>query len=258
MQDLKIALLQTDQKWEDKIANLEHFEKQISLISEEVDIILLPEMFHTSFSMNAPEYYETMENSLGLDFLKKISKEKNCALYTSLIIKEENLYRNRGVFVEPNGNVRYYDKRKSFGLAGEDKVYTNGTKETIITFRGWNIQLQICYDLRFPEIIRNRINQDGHIAYDLILYIANWPEKRISHWKTLLAARAIENQCFVAGVNRIGTDGKGLFYSGNSLFSDPMGSTISAAPGEDKYLFTNISSTVLQETRKNLPFLKDC
>jgi predicted amidohydrolase len=257
MQDLKIALLQLDQKWEDKLANLRHFEEQISLISEPVDIILLPEMFHTSFSMNAESLAETMENSMGLDFLRRNASEKNCAIYTSLIIKEGKYYRNRGVFVEPDGKVHSYDKRKSFGLAGEDKVFTNGTKETIVSFRGWNIQLQICYDLRFPEIIRNSINEAGDVAYDLVLYVANWPEKRAVHWTTLLKARAIENQSYVAGVNRIGTDGKGLEYSGDSIVSDPLGITISAVAGKEHCLITTLSIEILHETRKGLPFLKD-
>lgn len=257
MQDLKIALLQTDQKWEDKLANLRHFEEQISLISEPVDIILLPEMFHTSFSMNAESLAETMENSMGLDFLRRNAREKNCAIYTSLIIKEGKYYRNRGVFVEPDGKVNSYDKRKSFGLAGEEKVFTNGTKETIVSFRGWNIQLQICYDLRFPEIIRNSINEAGDVAYDLVLYVANWPEKRAVHWTTLLKARAIENQSYVAGVNRIGTDGKGLEYSGDSIVSDPLGITISAVAGEEHCLITTLSIEILHKTRKSLPFLKD-
>jgi omega-amidase len=257
MHDLRIALLQTDQKWEDKHANLTRFEEQISLISEPVDIIVLPEMFHTSFSMNAQELAETMDNSLGLDFLRKNANEKNCAFYTSLIIKEGAHFRNRGVFVEPDGKVHIYDKRKSFGLAGEDKVFTNGTKETIVSFRGWNIQLQICYDLRFPEIIRNSINEAGDVAYDLVLYVANWPAKRVLHWTTLLKARAIENQSYVVGVNRVGTDGNGLVYSGDSIVSDPLGAAISTVTGEEDCLIATISSVVLQETRKNLPFLKD-
>ena len=257
MQDLKIALLQMNQKWEDKLANLKHFEGQISLISEPVDIILLPEMFHTSFSMNAESLAETMENSMGLDFLRRKAIEKNCAIYTSLIIKEGKYYRNRGVFVEPDGKVHSYDKRKSFGLAGEDKVFTNGTKEEIVSFRGWNIQLQICYDLRFPEIIRNSINEAGDVAYDLILYVANWPEKRAVHWTTLLKARAIENQCYVAGANRVGTDGNGFAYSGDSIVSDPLGSSISAVSSEEHCLIVTVSSDILQETRNNLPFLKD-
>jgi predicted amidohydrolase len=257
MHDLRIALLQTDQKWEDKHANLKRFEEQISLISEPVDIIVLPEMFHTSFSMNAKELAETMDNSLGLDFLRRNASEKNCAIYTSLIIKEGKYYRNRGVFVEPDGKVHSYDKRKSFGLAGEDKVFTNGTKETIVSFRGWNIQLQICYDLRFPEIIRNSINDAGDVAYDLVLYVANWPAKRVLHWTTLLKARAIENQSYVVGVNRIGTDGKGLEYSGDSIVSDPLGITISAVAGKEHCLITTLSIEILHETRKSLPFLKD-
>jgi predicted amidohydrolase len=257
MQDLKIALLQLDQKWEDKLANLRHFEEQISLISEPVDIILLPEMFHTSFSMNAESLAETMENSMGLDFLRRNASEKNCAIYTSLIIKEGKYYRNRGVFVEPDGKVHSYDKRKSFGLAGEDKVFTNGTKETIVSFRGWNIQLQICYDLRFPEIIRNSINEAGDVAYDLVLYVANWPEKRAVHWTTLLKARAIENQSYVVGVNRVGKDGKDIVYSGDSMMIDALGEETICDPHLEKIQVVTLSKSKLNTIRETLPFLKD-
>ena len=192
----------------------------------------------------------------SLNWLKKLAASKNSAVYTSLIIKDFDTYRNRGLFVEPNGNIHFYDKRKSFGLAGEDRVYKAGETEKIISFRGWKIQLQICYDLRFPEIVRNRLLENGNPAYDLLLYTANWPAKRSHHWKSLLTARAIENQCYVAAVNRIGIDGKGLVYSGDSTVIDPLGNNLTVLTTEQVATCT-ISREELMIIREQLPFLKD-
>lgn len=254
MQDLKIALVQADQHWEAKTANIANYESLLATI-DGVDIILLPEMCTTGFTMNARDLAEDFSNSNSLNWLKKLAESKNCAIYTSLIIQDDGKFRNRGLFIEPNGNVHVYDKRKSFGLAGEDRVFTAGATEKIVSFRGWNIQLQICYDLRFPEIVRNRIS-NGFPAYDLILYTANWPTKRRHHWKTLLTARAIENQCFVAAVNRIGEDGKGLTYSGDSMVIDPLGETMLQLSSEQVEVI-KLSKEKLQSVREQLPFLKD-
>ncbi len=254
MQDLRIALVQADQQWEAKTANTANYESLLETI-EGVDLILLPEMCTTGFTMNAVELAEDFSNSSSLNWLKKLAKSKNSAIYTSLIIQDDGKFRNRGLFVEPNGNVHVYDKRKSFGLAGEDRVFTAGATEKIVSFRGWNIQLQICYDLRFPEIVRNRIT-NGLPAYDLILYTANWPSKRGHHWSTLLTARAIENQCFVAAVNRIGEDGKGLTYSGDSTVIDPLGETMFQLASEQVEI-TKLSKEKLHSVREQLPFLKD-
>jgi predicted amidohydrolase len=202
MQDLRVVLVQADQLWEDKEGNFRNYNRLFGDI-EGVDLIVLPEMFHTGFSMNPSVLAETMDDSSGLIWLKMKAKEKNCALYTSLIISDKGNYYNRGVFVYPTGEVSTYDKRKCFGLAGEDKVFTAGQKQAIVEFRGWKIQLQICYDLRFPEISRNKINSNLSPNYDVLVYVANWPEKRRIHWQTLLTARAIENQSYVIGVNRV-------------------------------------------------------
>jgi predicted amidohydrolase len=153
--------------------------------------------------------------------------------------------------------VNYYDKRKSFGLGGEDKFYTAGAKEVIVDWKGWKINLQICYDLRFPELIRNRLI-DTNPAYDVLVYVANWPEKRIAHWETLLNARAIENQCYVLGVNRVGIDGKDLVYNGGSKAITSLGETKGAfSQNQEGFIQVNLDKTVLENTRLQLPFLKD-
>lgn len=256
MQDLTITLVQADQIWEDKSANLENYERLLS-VSEKSDLKLLPEMFHTGFSMNAERLAEKMESSTGLQWLKIQAAKHQAAIYTSLIIADGELYRNRGVFVEPDGRITFYDKRRSFGLAGENDVYTQGEDRIVVEYKGWKILLQICYDLRFPELSRNRIDENKVPEYDLLLYVANWPERRSEHWKTLLCARAIENQCYVAGVNRVGTDGKGLVYSGHTVLIDPLGIEKVASPNNEEVLHEVISREHLDKVREQLPFLKD-
>lgn len=256
MQDLNVAVVQANQIWENKTANLSNYEALLENISA-IDLILLPEMFHTGFSMNVERLAETMDNSMGLDWLKSTAKSKNAAIYTSLIIKENGSYFNRGVFIQPDGAMNFYDKRKLFGLAGEGDFFKAGKTETIVAYKNWKFQLQICYDLRFPEIVRNGFSSNQSANYDVILYVANWPEKRISHWKTLLAARAIENQCYVIGANRVGEDGKGLIYSGESRFIDGIGTEISLTKNEEMVQIVTLQNKELTEIRKTLPFLKD-
>lgn len=257
MQNLNVTLVQCQQFWEDKSANLAHFDTLLEEI-ESTNLILLPEMFHTSFSMNPKALAESMEDSMALNWLKKTANEKNCAIYTSFIAQENNAFYNRGIFMFPAGNFEIYDKRKLFSLAGEQKVFTAGTKETIIEYLGWKIQLQICYDLRFPEIARNRWVSNENPAYDVLLYIANWPEKRALHWKTLLTARAIENQSYVIGVNRVGKDGKRLDYSGDSAAIDALGNQlVSFDYAQEALKAVELSKEKLDEIRKQLSFLKD-
>jgi len=256
MQDLKVFLVQIDQVWENKKANYSLYESCFQQI-ESSDLVILPEMFHTGFSMNVGELAEDWEDSDGLTFLKNWANKLGSTIYTSLIIKEESNYYNRGVFVYPNGDVVKYDKRKSFGLGGEDKFYTAGNDEVIVELKGWKINLQICYDLRFPELVRNRILQESP-AYDIILYVANWPKKRISHWLALLQARAIENQCFVVGVNRQGIDGNNLEYSGDSIVFDALGERKkSAQDSGNQVISVLLNREDLNAIRSNLPFLKD-
>jgi omega-amidase len=256
MQDLKIALVQANQIWEDKLANFENYSSLLKDISA-IDLILLPEMFQTGFSMQVEKLAEKWENGSSMQWLKNLAKEKEAAIYTSLIIEDQNGYYNRGVFVEPSGKVHSYDKRKSFGLAGEDQFFTAGKKEKIVSYKNWNFQLQICYDLRFPEIVRNSINDSGAPSYDVILYVANWPEKRAEHWKSLLQARAIENQSYVLGVNRVGLDATNLNYSGDSMSINPLGKIEACNPGQEEVKLISLSAKDLSEIRTSLPFLKD-
>lgn len=255
MRDLKITMVQAHQIWEDKTANLIHFENLIASVS--TDLIIFPEMFHTGFSMNPEILAETMTESQGLDWLKRIASEKNAACYTSLIIAENESYYNRGVFVEPSGKTTIYDKRKRFALAGEDAVFSEGSKTTIVEYKDWKINLQICYDLRFPEICRNEIKEETTM-YDVLIYVANWPERRKNHWNSLLVARAIENQCIVIGVNRIGDDANSLSYSGNSVIIDALGEITTTTNEHEEMIVTSvISKKNLLEVREKLPFLKD-
>jgi omega-amidase len=256
MQDLRITIVQADQHWENKELNFRHYEN-ILVDFYPTDLILLPEMFHTGFTMNAADLSESMQDSEGINWLRKLAQRSNAAVYTSLIIREGNSFYNRGVFVYPNGKIEKYDKRKTFGLAGEDRVYTAGSSENIVEYNNWKINLQICYDLRFPEIVRNKIEDNGKAKYDLILYVANWPQRRVEHWRTLLKARAIENQCYVAGANRIGFDGLGIHYSGDSAFIDPLGEAQEINIEKDRVRTFTASRAQLEVTRKNLPFLKD-
>ncbi len=255
MQNLRITFVQADQRWEDKSANFNHYEELLKAVSE-TDIILLPEMFQTGFSMNAKQLSEKMENSASISWLKQQAKEKKAAFYTSLIIEEEGKYYNRGVFIEPEGKITCYDKRKLFGMAEESIYFTAGSKEVIVDYLGWKINLQICYDLRFPENIRNG-ETNGKPAYDLLLYVANWPERRIHHWSTLLPARAIENQCYVAGLNRVGNDHSGLSYSGQSKLINLLGEELSNLLNSESVITQDISYDELVQLREKLPFLKD-
>ena len=255
MQNLNIGLLQFDQAWEDKSSN---YQKIRTLLSSdvEVDLLLLPEMFNTGFSMNTSQG-ESMENSGGINFLKNLSSELNCAIFTSLIISDGKKHFNRGVFIDTNQNIQLYDKRKTFALAGEDKVFTSGATPTIIEFKGWRINLQICYDLRFPELTANCLASDGSSKFDVILYVANWPEKRQEHWNTLLKARAIENQSFVIACNRVGIDFNNINYLGGSCVINAGGTVISKASNKEELIVTTIDKSDLNEIREQLPFLRD-
>ena len=254
MQDLKVTLVQANQIWEDKKENYTNYSKLLTNV--ETDLIVLPEMFNTAFSMNVQELAEDWQESSAVNWLKNLSKTKNAAVYTSLIIKDNNSIYNRGVFILPSGEISYYDKRKLFGLANEDKFFTAGKNEVIVSYKNWNINLQICYDLRFPELIRNRIESEA-TAYDLLLYVANWPEKRINHWDALLLSRAIENQCYVIGVNRVGQDRNELNYSGHSKLIGPLGEVDQLPSGKEMSKTVIMVKTSLESTRKKLLFLID-
>ena len=259
MQNINITLVQTKQFWEDKIKNLEHFawllEKQLS---HQTDIIVFPEMFHTGFTMNAALLAEKMEDSLGIDWLRKTAKFKNALCIASLIIEENGQFYNRMVAVHPNGKIEHYDKVHLFTLAKEDEHFSSGNKRTIVEFRGWKILLQVCYDLRFPENARNSVSSFGNFEFDAIIYVANWPERRITHWDKLLPARAIENQCFVIAVNRVGADANNLEYNGSSQIIDALGNyVLNPIQCEESVQSIDLKHDNLEDTRSKLKFLKD-
>lgn len=256
MQDLKVSLIQTIQFWEDKTKNLRHFENHLANISEDTDLIILPEMFHTSFSMHSEKLAETMDGE-GIAWLKKQAKNHKAAIVASLIITEDKKYFNRMVFVEPTGKIHTYDKIKLFGLAKENNHYSPGTQKTIVEYKGWKIILQVCYDLRFPELVRNKVNAEGESDYDISIYVANWPKMRNVHWKSLLQARAIENQSFVLAVNRVGSDDNGLDYSGDSSVINALGEILAQHSDEEVIIEKVLSRKDLKTTREKLPFLRD-
>ncbi|PKR82114.1 amidohydrolase [Brumimicrobium salinarum] len=255
MQDLKVSLIQCDQIWEDKKANLAHFETLLEAVQKPVDIVVFPEMFHTGLSMNAVEMAESI-NGESVQWIKKMAKKHDCAITASLIIQEGEQFFNRMVFIQADGSLQQYNKRKLFGLAKEDLTYTPGEEPNTFEYKGWKIFMQICYDLRFPEIMRNKVEDDNY-DYDLLINVANWPERRSLHWKTLLRARAIENQVYVIGVNRVGKGKNDLPYSGDSSIIDPAGKIIAQVSHEEHVVNEEISYENLEEVRRAMPFLKD-
>jgi predicted amidohydrolase len=217
MQDLTITLIQTQLDWENIPANIRRFDTRIDEIGQSTDLIILPEMFTTGFSMNATQLAEPMDGKT-VGWLKKKAMEKKAVIAGSVMILERHLFYNRLVWARPDGSIGTYNKKHLFRFAGEEKVYTAGKDPFTAQLKGWKIRPFICYDLRFPVWTRNFNN-----GYDLAIYVANWPDKRSSHWRALLKARAIENQAYVAAVNRVGMDGNGFTYSGHSAVIDPRG-----------------------------------
>ena len=250
-EQLHITLIQPDIVWEDKIANLAQYEKTISGITGPKHIVALPEMFSTGFSMAPGRLAEPMDGR-SVTWMADIALKHRCILTGSLIIEEDGKYYNRMLWVQPDGSIGTYDKRHLFAFAGEDKHYTPGTNRLIAQVNGWRINLQVCYDLRFPVWARNRGDE-----YDTLLYVANWPEQRSLAWKTLLQARAIENQCYVIGVNRVGKDGKNNNYTGDSSVFGPLGETIWQQSDTPACHTVTLEKEVVQKVRTTLPFLND-
>ncbi len=246
---LNVALVQTTLAWENPKANRTHIEDKVSSIT--ADLIILPEMFSSGFTMNASEVAETMDGET-ITWLKALSKAKNAAIVGSLVIAENENYYNRLVFVEPNGNLTTYDKRHTFTLAGEHKVYTAGSEKIIIDYKGFKICPLVCYDLRFPVWARN--SED----YDVLIYVANWPKVRIAAWDALLKARAIENMSYCIGVNRVGLDGLNYEYPGHSGVYDVLGHRVdSIKENEDKVEIVSLEKSMIGKYRNKLNFLND-
>jgi predicted amidohydrolase len=247
--DLKVTAIQSELHWENVDENLKMFSEKIVAIPEQTDIVVLPEMFNTGFSMKSEELSETMSGK-AVSWMLEMSKKANAVIVGSLIIKEDNEFYNRLVWVQPNGEINTYDKRHLFRMADEHSHFNAGSERIIIEYKGWKICPLVCYDLRFPVWSRNTSDNQ----YDVLVYIANWPAARKAPWSKLLEARAIENQCYVVGVNRVGEDGKGFTYSGNSAIINPKGEPISSIPENENYTQTvNLSLEDLNTFRKVFP-----
>lgn len=248
---LKVALVQSDLVWENPEQNRANFHTKIKSISDSLDLIILPEMFTSGFTMNAQNVAETMSGET-ISWMKVLSKEKDAAITGSLIIKENNTYYNRLIFIHPNGKLNHYDKRHTFTLAGEHKVYAAGKNNLIIDYKGWKIKPLVCYDLRFPVWSRNVEN------YDLLFYVANWPKIRVNAWDALLQARAIENMSYCIGVNRVGLDANNHEYSGHSAAYDVLGKRIDSIPYDNEAVeIVTLDKTHIETYRNKLGFLKD-
>ena len=305
MSTLTITTIQPDLRWEDKSANLGRLEEMVMGIEERTELVVLPEMFSTGFSMR-PELFAEKMGGPSFSWMKDLSARKKVILTGSLIIEEGGHYYNRLIWMLPNGHYGIYDKRHRFAYAGEDQHYTAGDRRLIASVKGWKVNLQVCYDLRFPVWARQQSaaapeahesqevhegaefydsSQDARKApespnpsasagtsaatqtarvqgpeapeYDLLVYVANWPERRNHAWKTLLQARAIENQCYVVGVNRVGNDGNQIAHSGDSMVVDPLGAVLyHAAPQEETRTIT-LEKDKLEEVRNRFPFWRD-
>lgn len=255
MSSLTLTIIQTDLVFENKAANLERLKAKIENIEQRTEIVVLPEMFTTGFSMQPALFAETMEGET-VQWMKEIAETNKIIITGSIIIEVDGKYFNRLIWMLPNGQLGYYDKHHLFAFGEEDKHYTAGNKRLIASVKGWKINLMICYDLRFPVWSRQQITETEN-EYDLLIYVANWPERRSHAWKTLLCARAIENQCYVAGVNRVGKDNKNIYHSGNSLVIDPLGQVLYHMADEEDVFTITLQKEDLDKARTQFPFWKD-
>ncbi|MCW5899960.1 MAG: amidohydrolase [Flavobacteriales bacterium] len=247
MQDLRVTLVQSMLHWEDAEANRRMFAERLRALADTTDLVLLPEMFTTGFSMRSEGLAESMDGPT-VKWLREQAKTLGAAVYGSIIVEDGGRYFNRGLFVKPDGSVAHYDKRHLFRMAEEHAHFAPGIRRVVVEHGGWRILLQVCYDLRFPVFSRNRED------YDLALYVANWPEARRRPWSQLLIARAIENLAYVAGVNRVGMDGKGIHYSGDSVALDPRGEAIGTLePSKEGLLTVTLDAASLLEFRAKFP-----
>ncbi len=268
MSTLTCTLIQTKLFWQDAKANRQMLEEKINSIKEKTEIIILPEMFSTGFSMKPEKFAETMDGET-IAWMKKIASSKKIILTGSLMIKApsplekagDEVFYNRLVWMLPNGEYCCYDKRHLFAYGDEHNHYTAGAKRLIASVKGWKINLQVCYDLRFPVWARQStssfLNDGSNMEYDVLIYVANWPERRSLAWKTLLQARAIENQCYVIGVNRVGDDGNKVYHAGDSMVVDPLGEILYHKKDEEDIFTIELNKQHLDEVRKKFPFWKD-
>lgn len=249
---LHVAIIQADLVWENPNQNRENFTKKIEEITQDVDLIVLPEMFTSGFTMT-PEHIAETEEGETIIWMKKMAFQKQAAIVGSVAIKDNNHYYNRLFFVHPNGLVDTYDKKHTFTLAGEDKVYKSGNSKVIVNYKGFKIQPLICYDLRFP--VWSRIAEED---YDVLIYVANWPKIRVHAWNVLLQARAIENMSYCIGVNRVGLDANNYEYSGHSAVYDALGKKLSTIqPNNEGVEVVVLDKNHIKNTRNKLRFLDD-
>ncbi len=251
MPDLNLTLIQTNLAWEDIDANLAMLTAKIESITAPTDLIVLPEMFSTGFSMNARHLAEPMAGR-AVAWMRRMAAAGGATVTGSLMIQESGRYYNRLIWARPDGSMAHYDKKHLFRYAGEEQVFTAGTRPMTWTLKGWHIRPFICYDLRFPIWTRN-LGQ----AYDLALFVANWPARRSAHWQALLRARAIENQAYVIGVNRVGTDGKGLNYDGCSAVIAPTGEVLLEEIINERICTLSLDRGLLESYRKEFPVWMD-
>jgi len=250
MENLRISLIQSRLHWENKSANLNHFEGLLHPLQGRTDLVVLPEMFTTGFSMQPEQLAEPLDGAT-LEWMRKQAARLDGVLTGSYIAKENGQYYNRLLWVHPDGAYQYYDKRHLFALGKEHRHYSAGSRRVIMEVKGWKVLPLICYDLRFPVWSRN-VEE-----YDLLLYVANWPEVRRQAWKTLLAGRAIENQVYTIGLNRVGEDGNGVPHSGDSSVFDFAGTSLLQASSVEGVFTVSLAAEAQQQFRKKLPFLKD-
>lgn len=256
MENLRLCMVQMDIAWEDAPANRDLIERMMEGQAGKHDLVVLPEMFSTGFTMDASAVAEppagTTEN-----WMQRVATEWDAVVMGSIVVEENGNYYNRLLVVHKGGTALHYDKRHLFRMAGEDEVYTAGVDIQAFTVRGWRVLPLVCYDLRFPVWGRNKMKEDGKLFYDLAVYVANWPERRINHWKALLVARAIENQSYIAGLNRVGVDGKDIAYSGDSGIYDPLGTPIRTAAMQPGLLTATLDWQHISDYRHRFPAWAD-
>lgn len=255
MSSLTVTTIQSDIFWENKEANLAMFAEKISSINEQTEVVILPEMFSTGFIQEPEPFAESMDGTT-LQWMKAVSAKKKIILTGSIIIRENGNYFNRLIWMLPNGQAGFYDKRHLFSYGKEHLRFTPGSRRLVGSVKGWRINLQICYDLRFPVWARQQI-KNNEPEYDLLINIANWPQQRQNAWKILLQARAIENQCYVAGVNRTGVDGHHIAYNGNTSVIDPLGNILYQKENTEDIFTITLKKENLEQIRNKYPFIDD-
>lgn len=258
MQTLTCTLIQSKLFWQDAVANRQMFEEKINGIQQKTEVVILPEMFSTGFSMQPEKFAESMDGDT-VAWMKKTAASKRVIIVGSLMIREDAQFYNRLIWMLPNGEYGYYDKRHLFAYGDEHNHYTPGKKRLIASVKGWKLNLQVCYDLRFPVWARQNPSSffQSEAEYDALIYVANWPERRSVAWKTLLQARAIENQCYVIGVNRVGNDGNEIYHAGDSMVIDPLGEILYHKKDEEDIFTIELNKKYLEAVRAKMPFLKD-